>query len=32
LASGYVLGGAAGIGFGAIVGRIAGAIAHRRRR
>jgi membrane protein len=32
LATGYVLGGAAGIGFGAVVGRIAGAIARRRRR
>lgn len=30
--TGYVLGGAAGIGFGAVLGRIAGAFAHRRHR
>lgn len=32
IAAGYVLGGAAGLGFGAILGRLAGGIAHRRSR
>jgi membrane protein len=31
MVAGYALGGAAGLGFGAVLGRIAGGLAHRRR-